>query len=184
MKPKNTERKKNQIKFVSIVSLPHLQLHTVSSKQKTKTHISCKTVPFVFKWPRINSHKTTHTHTHRHTSVFHFAACEAHFAPFSPTPRNGVTSARRKMIPPSSVYVERARERDSLVVFFLAGRVFLGCSSEMKKSKNQSCYEKIICTLKRVIHTHTHTRTNTQKEIMQKSQTYKHSNTLTHTHRQ
>lgn len=86
MKPKNTERKKNQIKFVSIVSLPHLQLHTVSSKQKTKTHISCKTVPFVFKWPRINSHKTTHTHTHRHTSVFHFAACEAHFAPFSPYP--------------------------------------------------------------------------------------------------
>lgn len=159
MKPKNTERKKNQIKFVSIVSLPHLQLHTVSSKQKTKTHISCKTVPFVFKWPRINPHKTTPTHTHRHTSVFHFAACEAHFAPFSPTPRNGVTSARRKMIPPSSVYVERAWERDSLVVFFLAGRVFLGCSSEMKKSKNQSCYEKIICTLKRVIHTLTHTHT-------------------------
>lgn len=162
MKPKNTERKKNQIKFVSIVSLPHLQLHTVSSKQKTKTHISCKTVPFVFKWPRINSHKTTHTHTHTHTVTRQFFILQLArpiLPPFPHTPRNGVTSARRKMIPPSSVYVERARERDSLVVFFLAGRVFLGCSSEMKISKNQSCYEKIICTLKRVIHTLTHTHT-------------------------
>lgn len=156
MKPKNSERKK--IKSNSSQSFPYLICSFIlfhqNKRQKHTYHVkrfhSCS-----------NGQELTLTkpltHTPSHVS-FSFCSLRGPFcAPFSPTPRNGVTSARKKMIPPSSVYVERARERDSLVVFFLAGRVFLGCSSEMKKSKNQSCYEKIICTLKRVIHTHTHT---------------------------